>query len=331
MDPNRLFHRPDAFLDRRALLVRAASFVALLALPIRARPGLAAPHATGSAFVLEIAPGVFAHHGEVAVATPENAGDHANMGFIVGDEAVAIIDTGGSARVGAKLREAVRTVTDRPIRYVINTHMHPDHVLGNGAFEAEGTTFIAHHKMARGLAARSERYLAVYKEEMGAEAFHGTKVVLPSRGIDAPTTLDLGGRDILLTPHPTAHTDNDLTVRDNKTGTVFMGDLLFADHVPSIDGSILGWMSVLDTLVAEPAERVVPGHGPASMPWPDAAKPNRDYLQVVADGVRKMIADNRTLSDATKEVGLSEKSAWDLFDAYHGRNVSTAFAELEWE
>ncbi|WP_244438523.1 quinoprotein relay system zinc metallohydrolase 2 [Hyphomicrobium nitrativorans] len=329
--------RPDALplgtVGRRALLTAASSLAALLILPAGLRTGRAET-ATGSAlhpFVDQIAPGVFAHRGEVAVATRENAGDHANMGFIVGREAVAVIDTGGSAKVGAQLHEAVRAVTDRPIRYVINTHMHPDHVLGNAAFEVEGTTFVGHHKIARGLAARAERYLAVYEQDLGPDAFAGTKIVIPSQLIDAPTTLDLGGREIVLTPHPTAHTDNDLTVRDSQTGTVFLGDLVFAEHIPTIDGSILGWMAVLDALAAEPAERVVPGHGPSSMGWPDAARPIRHYLQVITGEIRKMIADNRTLSEATQSVGLSERRAWELFDAYHGRNVSAAFAELEWE
>lgn len=326
-----MHERAASRLDRRAALKAVTTLVALLSLSPGARRAFADSKPSPSAFAIEIAPGVYVHEGEVALATPENAGDHANMGFVVGNEAVAVIDTGGSFRVGKRLHETVRTVTDLPIRYVINTHMHPDHVLGNGAFEADGTTFVAHHKMARGLAARAERYLAVYKDEMGAEAFDGTTVVLPTRGIDTPTTLDLGGRALTLTPHATAHTDNDLTVRDITTGTVFLGDLLFADHVPTIDGSILGWIRVLDTLAGEGAERVVPGHGPASMPWPDAAKPNRRYLEVVASEVRKMIADNRTLLEATASVGLSEKSAWKLFDDYHGRNVSTAFAELEWE
>lgn len=319
--------------DRRALVMAGASMAALLSLPPLARQSLAEAGAKPAPppFVTEVAPGVYVHVGEVALATAQNAGDHANMGFIVGNTAVAVIDTGGSLQVGNRLRDAVQTVTDLPIRYVINTHMHPDHVLGNGAFEAEGTTFVAHHKMARGLAARAERYLAVYAQEMGAEAFAGTRVVLPTRAIEAPTTLDLGGREIVLTPHATAHTDNDLTVRDTRTGSVFMGDLLFAEHVPTIDGSIRGWMTVLTALMNEPAERVVPGHGPASMPWPEAAEPNRRYLETIAQGVREMIADNRTLSDATASVGLSEKSAWKLFEDYHGRNVSTAFAELEWE
>jgi len=120
-------------------------------------------------------------------------------------------------------------------------------------------------------------------------------------------------------------------VRDTETGTVFLGDLLFSEHVPTLDGSIVGWLAVLDALSRAPAQRVVPGHGGPSMAWPDAAKPLQHYLNLIADEIRVLLKDNRTLSEATATVGVSEKSAWKLFGDYHPRNVSAAFAELEWE
>ncbi len=319
-------------LDRRSVLRGGGMLVMLSAAASAAsRTVLAAAPDPAHAFASEIAPGVYAHHGAIAEAAPDNEGDIANAGFIVGRDAVAVIDTGGSARVGARLHAAIRSVTERPIRYVINTHMHPDHVFGNAAFEADQPAFVGHHKLARGLAARAERYIAFNKEALGEDAFAGTKIVLPTLAIDAPTTLDLGGRAIVLEPQRTAHTDNDLTVRDSATGTVFLGDLLFSEHVPTLDGSILGWQAVLDTLTQAPAERVVPGHGPVSMPWPEAAKPLKRYLAVLTDEIRVLIKENRTLSEATETVGLSEKNAWKLFQDYHARNVSAAFAELEWE
>ncbi|HEX2841131.1 quinoprotein relay system zinc metallohydrolase 2 [Hyphomicrobium sp.] len=321
--------------DRRSLLKGAAALLGLLGGPSRgAPPALAgAPKAppTATSFATEIAPQVYAHHGQVALYSPNNEGDISNCGFIVGRDAVAVVDTGGSARVGTRLHDAIRTVTQLPIRYVINTHMHPDHVFGNASFEADQPAFVAHHKMARGLSARAERYIAINKEALGEEAFAGTKIVLPTLPISAPTKLDLGGREIVLTPQKTAHTDNDLIVRDSATGTLFLGDLVFSEHVPTLDGSILGWLSLLDAEGKEPAQRIVPGHGPVSMPWPDAAKPIRHYLQTIADEIRVLIKDNRSLSEATATVGFSEKSAWKLFADYHARNVSAAFAELEWE
>ncbi|MGL4397183.1 MAG: quinoprotein relay system zinc metallohydrolase 2 [Hyphomicrobium sp.] len=281
--------------------------------------------------ITEVAPGVFVHQGRHGVFNPDNGGDISNPSFIVGDEAVAVIDTGGSPRVGEALRAAIVGVTDRPIRYVINTHMHPDHVFGNVAFEADKPEFVAHHKMARGLAARADRYLSINKGLLGDAAFAGTKIILPTRAIDSVGTLDLGNRTLALNPRQTAHTDNDLTVLDTNTETLILGDLLFSGHIPTLDGSILGWLKLIDDMRNEKAQRVVPGHGPASMDWPGALDPLQRYLRRIADDVRSMIKANKMLDDAVKTAGRSEQDQWQLFDEFHVRNVTAAFAELEWE
>jgi quinoprotein relay system zinc metallohydrolase 2 len=316
--------RVGADMARRRVL---AALAALAATPLVRPPSARA----AAAFASEIAPGVYVHQGHHALFSPENGGDISNAGFIVGREAVAVVDTGGSAHVGAALRAAIRAVTDLPIRYVINTHMHPDHVFGNAAFADDAPAFVGHAKLARGLAARSERYLAINKELMGEAAFAGTRIILPTVVVEDRMTIDLGGRTLELEAEKTAHTDNDVIVRDTATGTVFLGDLLFSEHVPTLDGSIRGWLALMERLTAVPAQRVVPGHGPPSMPWPDAAKPLQRYLNTVATDVRRLIKENRTLSEATETAGLSEKDAWLLFEDYHKRNVSAAFAELEWE
>lgn len=99
--------------------------------------------------ISEVAPGLFVHKGHHALVSPENTGDISNLSIIVGKDAVAVVDTGGSITVGRGLRDAIKAITDKPVRYVINTHMHPDHIFGNAAFEADKPVFVAHHKMAR--------------------------------------------------------------------------------------------------------------------------------------------------------------------------------------
>ena len=279
----------------------------------------------------EIASGVFVHEGQIGVFTPENAGDVSNITLIVGHDAAAVIDTGGSALIGRAARETIKSITQKPIRYVINTHMHPDHVFGNVAFEDDKPEFIAHNKMARGLTARADRYIAVNRGLLGDAAFDGTKVIPPTRDVQDTLELDLGGRIIVLTARPTSHTDNDLTVFDRTTATLILGDLLFSGHIPALDGSITGWLKLIATMRTERADRVVPGHGPASMPWPDALIPQERYLRTIADDVRLMIKAGKSISEATKTAGLSEKNSWALFDDFHVRNVTAAFAELEWE
>ena len=281
--------------------------------------------------VSEVAPGVFVHQGRYEIFTPRNSGDTSNAGFIIGRDGVAVIDTGGSPQIGAQLLAAVRARTKLPIKYVINTHMHPDHVFGNVAFEDESPTFVGHAKLPRALAARAERYLAINKELLGA-AFDGTRIVPPTELVKDRLEVDLGDRKLLIEAHPTAHTDNDVTVLDEKTGTMFLGDLLFAKHVPALDGSIRGWLALIKNLEGRKDVKVaVPGHGPASMPWPSALAAEQRYLDKIAEDVRGMIKQGKTLAEAAQTAGLSEKDAWLLFKEYHARNVSAAFAELEWE
>ena len=309
-------------LTRRAFVTTAA----LLAL----FPPLDAARAAGIG-VTEIAPGIFVHQGKHALVNAENAGDIANAAIVVGTGSVAVIDTSTSAKLGAAIRDAARAISAKPIRYVINTHMHPDHVLGNAAFDGGGTEFVAHHKMARGLSARADRYLRNAREAIGEDAFEGTRIIMPTMPVTGTLTLDLGGRTLALTARATAHTDNDLTILDSATGTLFLGDLLFSGHVPTLDGSILGWLKLIANMKQESAARVVPGHGPPSMPWPDALAPLERYLQAVTDDVRVAIKAGKTMSEATATAGQSEKTKWELFDEHHIRNVTAAFAELEWE
>jgi quinoprotein relay system zinc metallohydrolase 2 len=305
---------------RAALLLAAAPLLRL-----------APAKAAGTFDLREIAPGVFVHQGRYEVQSPENRGDMANAGFVIGTEAVAVIDTLGSAVAGRELRAAIASVTDKPIKYVINTHMHPDHVFGNAAFKADKPTFVGHYKLARGLATRADRYLAVNRTMLGDDAFEGIEVILPTVGVENTLNVDLGGRSLALEAQPTAHTDNDLIVTDSATNTLFLGDLLFSVHVPTLDGSITGWLKLLDELGKRQAARVVPGHGPQAMALPQALDPERRYLAAIADDVRRLLKEGKTLEDATKTAGFSERDAWTLFDQYHVRNVSAAFAELEWE
>ena len=310
---------------RRTILKSALAFT--VAPLIGRMPALA--NATLS--VTEIAPGVFVHQGRHELQSPENRGDMSNAGFVIGNDAVAVIDTLGSAQVGRELRAAIKVITDRPIRYVINTHMHPDHMFGNAAFKEDNPQFVGHHKLRRGLEARSQSYMASNKAMIGEDAFAGSEIIVPTLNVEETLSLDLGGRSLVCEAQKTAHTDNDLIITDSKTDTAFFGDLLFSGHIPTLDGSLRGWLSLIEQLEGRKVARVVPGHGPHAMQLPGAIIPEKQYWSVVASDVRKFIKDGKDLMEATKAAGQSERPNWQMFDQYHVRNVTAAFAELEWE
>jgi len=135
---------------------------------------------------------------------------------------------------------------------------------------------------------------------------------------------------LLLKAWRAAHTDNDLTVLDEATGTLFGGDLVFLRHAPVLDGSIKGWLSLLDDLALVPAQRVVPGHGPVTA-WPAAIEDERRYLARLAQDVRALIKRGETITAAAKSAGETERPRWELFDESNARNATAAFSELEWE
>ena len=110
--------------------------------------------------VREIAEGVFVYEAPYALASPRNTGAIANAGFIVGRDGVAVIDTQATYLAGRRLLAAVEAHTALPVRYVVNTHFHPDHVLGNAAFARDGVTFVGHENLAEALRSRKEQYLA---------------------------------------------------------------------------------------------------------------------------------------------------------------------------
>jgi len=276
--------------------------------------------------------GVYVHHGVHEDMSEGYHADICNVSFIVGSKGIAVIDTGGSLKTGQALREAIRQVSNLPILYVINTHVHPDHIFGNAAFIQDKATFVGHEKLPDAMERRRENYLRINQQWLG-DAFAGSEIVKPSMLVKTTANLDLGERTLLLTAYPTAHTNTDLTVFDYKSATLWTGDLLFVERTPSIDGDIKGWLAVINVLKNSEAEFAIPGHSSAlkDSNWKKQLNDQERYLWTLLNDIRASIKKGEVMEKAMGTAAASERSYWQLFDIVNRRNVNNIYPSLEWE
>jgi len=247
----------------------------------------------------------------------------------VGARCVAVIDTGGSVAVGQALRAAIEAHTRVPVCYVINTHVHYDHMLGNLAFKDAHPSFVGSATLGAAVRRSREYFLTHFAGALGPSG--ADAIIGPDRPVERELTLDIGNRRLVLHAWPIAHTDCDLTVQDLKTGTLWAGDLLFRERLPVVDGSAKGWLSAIDELARWRVERVVPGHGAPTNDLAAALAPERRYLRELIEEVRAELAQGQPMQYAMEHVGLKERSNWLLWDDANAHNVARIYQELEWE
>lgn len=232
----------------------------------------------------QIAEGTWLLEGSTDNFAKANGGNIVNVAFIVTDAGVVVIDTGPSRRYGEALRQAIASVTAKPVIQVLLTHHHPDHALGNQAFKdvpigalADTTKLL--HEQGDSMAENLYR--------MVGDWMRGTEVMLPSELLE-PGVRTFGNHDLRLLAL-TGHTGADLAILDQSTGVLFAGDLVFYQRALTTPNSpgLAAWLADITTLQGLPWTLVVPGHGPIAT---DAQpfEQMRDYLtwldQLLRDG-----------------------------------------------
>ena len=316
--------QPGALAGSRALSRRGALFggLCLCCLPTLGR-------AAESFTLEEVGPGIFVRKGLIADASPENADAIANIGFLIGKTGVLVTESGGSLADGQWLRAEIAKRTPKPVTHVVLTHVHPDHVFGAGAFVADKPVFIGHAKLTEALSARGEFYRSRLIDLLGQD--RTGPVVYPTMSVTDTAEVDLGDRRLTFTAHGPAHTTSDLSMVDSGSGLLFPADLLFVNRIPSLDGSLKGWLKEIERLKAMGLARAVPGHGPVAVDLAPALADLTGYLTALRDGTRAAIAKDVPIDKAVDSVARDQRDRWALFDTYNGRNVTVAYQELEWE
>ena len=278
----------------------------------------------------EIAENNYVHFGKHVSIEDKDNEDIANIGFIVGTNCVAVIDTGGSISIGHKLKKSIRRITKKPICYVINTHVHYDHILGNKAFTDESPDFIGHKDLAEAINQNRDFFLNQFRNNLTSDP-KNSDIIEPNILIEKTKKLELGERSITLIPFATSHSHNDLIVIDNKTKTLWAGDLIFRERIPSLTGSLKGWLKSINKIKELDIKVVVPGHGSVASSLDKAIKQQQDYLTLLLNKTRKAINEGKFINEAMENIDKDNEFRWLLHEYQHSTNVSRSYTELEWE
>jgi glyoxylase-like metal-dependent hydrolase (beta-lactamase superfamily II) len=249
-----------------------------------------------------------------------------NAGFVIGDGGVLVIDTFQDPESATALLAEIRKITKLPIRFVINTHYHLDHVNGNDVFAAAGAVIIA-HKNARPWI-RTENIKMIDPPVTAEKKARVQSIALPALVYDTALDLYLGSRRVNIRYYP-GHTGGDSVVSVPDAHVVFCGDLLWKDHIPNlIDASTPQWIQTLDAMHRDYGESTwVPGHGGVA----NAADivTFKKYLVDLRTTVRE--ANGLTGDALVKAIlpGLkSQYGKWGFFDDLAAANITDTAQEL---
>lgn len=205
---------------------------------------------------------VYAYTGIVG-ASPTVNSIGANAGIVIGDDAVLVVDTLISARQAARFIDEIKAITDRPIKYVVNTHYHLDHAWGNCEFVKQGAVVIAHENVKEYMKTAAGTFANTAAYGLTPDIMEGTRLIAPDIHISGKTSINLGGVTVELRHHGNSHNNTSISAYVVEDKTLFAGDIIFNRYHPFMgECDIKGWCQALNSLADLRATAVIPGHGP---------------------------------------------------------------------
>jgi glyoxylase-like metal-dependent hydrolase (beta-lactamase superfamily II) len=304
---------------RRAALALFASWLLLAARALAMMPQ-------------PVAEGVWFVQGEAALGSSANRNFISNAGFVVTPDGVVVIDALGSPALAEQLLAQIRRITPLPVRHVIVTHYHADHIYGLQVFKAAGANVIAHTLGRDYLSSDTARLrLDASRQELWPWIDDKTRIVAADRWLDAPETkLAVGGVDFVIRHAGPAHTAEDLAVWLPQRGVLFSGDLVFRGRIPFVgQADSRQWIASLEKLIADAPRTVVPGHGPASTEPLADLKLTRDYLVHLRQAMGEAARNLEPFDEAYARTDWSRFEALPLFRAANRINAYNTYLLME--
>jgi glyoxylase-like metal-dependent hydrolase (beta-lactamase superfamily II) len=279
----------------------------------------------------QVAPGVYMVQGVSALGSSANRNFISNAAFVVTPEGVLVVDALGSPVLARELLAEIRRITSAPVRYVVLTHYHADHIYGLQVFKEAGATILAHHDAQWYLNSETAALrLQASREEMAPAIDLETRLVPADRWIDKPLTLTLGGTEFVLQPVGPAHTPEDMVVWMPQRKLMFAGDLVFRGRVPFVGQADSGrWIQALDTLLAFDAKLIIPGHGPATTSARADLQLTRDYLAYLRKTMGEAAQNMDPFEEAYARTDWSRFDKLPLFNAANRMNAYNTYLLME--
>ncbi|MCC2113663.1 MAG: MBL fold metallo-hydrolase [Hyphomicrobiales bacterium] len=306
-----------------AKVTSAASALIVLASVLIVSPALALE-------TVKIADDIYAFVGEMEQRSPENLANNATFGLIVSADGCVLIDPGGSWKGAEALHAAIRTVTDQPVRYVVDTGGQDHRWLGNGYWRAEGAEIIASDAAVADQRERASLQLSMLGQLIGT-ALDGTEPVYASTTFADRYELTISGRTIEIRHAGPAHTPGDSFVWVPAQSVVFSGDIIYLDRLLGVmpHSDSRSWMRSFEAIAVLDPAHVVPGHGyPAGL---DKARAETyDYLANLRAGIKAHLDAGGDMIGAAK-VDQAAFAGLKQFKALAGRNAQQVYAEMEFE
>lgn len=301
---------------------------------LAALPGVAAaePGAVEMPLV-QVGPRSWYVQGQTALGSAANRNFISNAGFVVTDDSVVVIDALGSPPLAEQLLRRIRGVTDKPVRHVLLTHYHADHVYGLQAFKAVGATVVAQRQGRDYLASdTAQRRLEASRQDLFPWIDEATRLVPADRWLDGDTELRIGGVDFRLRAVGPSHTPEDMTIHLPSERVLYAGDLVFRGRIPFVgQADSRRWIGALEALLGEDVATLVPGHGPHSEQAAEDLRLTRDYLRHLRETMGRAARELEPFDEAYRRVDWSRFEQLPLFQAANRMNAFNTYLLMEQE
>jgi glyoxylase-like metal-dependent hydrolase (beta-lactamase superfamily II) len=283
--------------------------------------------------VKQVAPNSYYVQGLAELGSSANQNFISNAGFVITPAGVVVIDALGSPELARRLIAQIRKITDKPLKTVIVTHYHADHVYGLQVFKEAGARIVAHEASGEYLNSDTARLrLDASRQELFPWVDESTKLLPPDEPIKGAKKLVVGGVDFELIPVGPSHTPDDLVVWLPQSKVLFAGDLVFRNRIPFVgQADSRQWIESLNTLLKFPAKVMVPGHGPASTNPKQDMSLTRDYLVYLRQTMGKGAAELVPFDEVYKNTDWSRFSKVPMFQYANRMNAYNTYLLMERE